>query len=182
MKGKFRALTLGALVLIGTLGCGITDTILNNAVGGSKGSSVANLWSDVPPLEGGQKLTLDLPVTMQLAIQGLMKASASTNEVQLDKFDWIAYSTPQTPDQVTAYYSIDRMTAAGWNLKDQPGCNAGSDTSGLAGGFCIFGKGKGTTNDKGAILFIIIAQDDKTKPTQVYYVRLEGLVNKTPTK
>lgn len=182
MKRKLQVFTLGALMLVGALGCGITDTILSNTVGGSKGNSVANLWSDVPSLPGAQKLALDLPVTMQLAIQGLMKASASTNEVELDKFDWIAYSTPQTPDQVTAYYSNDRMAAAGWNLKDQPGCNAGSDTSGLAGGFCIFGKGKATPTDKAAVLFIILAQEDKTKQTQVYYVRLEGLVTKTPTK
>ena len=121
-------------------------------------------------------------MTVQLAIQALMKTSASSNEVSLDKFDWIAYSTPQTIDQVSAYYTKERMTALGWSATDQPGCNTGADTSGLAGGICVFAKGQATPNDKGAVLFIVLGQDDKTKQTQVYYVRLEGVITKTPTK
>ena len=182
MKGKLQRVALGALVFFGLLGCGVTDTVLNNVVGGSKGNSVANLWSDVPPMPGSQKLALDLPVTVQLGIQALMKTSASSSDVSLDTFDWIAYSTPQTIDQVSAYYTKERMTALGWNATDQPGCNTGADTSGLAGGVCLFAKGKATANDKGAVLFVVLAQDDKTKQTQVYYVRLEGVITKTPTK
>ncbi len=182
MKRKLKAFALITLLFFGALGCSITDTLLSNAVGGSKGNTVANLWSDVPPLPGAQKIALDLPVTVQLAIQAMVKASASTSDVNLDQFDWIAFSTPQTPDQVTAFYSMDRMTQLGWNSKDQPGCNAGTETSGIAGGFCAFAKGAATPNDKGAVLIIVAAQDYKTKTTQVYYVRLEGVVNKTPTK
>lgn len=182
MKRKIRIVALGALVFFGMLGCSVTDTILNNTVGGSKGNSVANLWQDVPSLPGAQKLALDMPVTVQLAIQAFMKTSASSGDVSLDQFDWIAYSTPQTPDQVTAYYSLDRMTQQGWNLKDQPGCTGGTDTSGVGGGICLFGKGQATATNKGDVLVIFLAQDDKTKQTQVFYIRLAGIVNKTPTK
>lgn len=182
MKEKFQMVALSALVFFGLLGCALINTVVNNTVGGSKGNSVASLWSDVPTLPGAQKIALELPVTVQLAIQAVMKTSASSSDVSLDQFDWIAYSTPQTADQVTAYYTLDRMTHLGWNSKDQPGCNAGSDTSGVGGGVCFFAKGKATPTDKGDVLIIILAQDDTTKQTQVFYIRLAGIVNKTPTK
>ena len=182
MKRKFRMFALGALVLMGALGCSIVDTVLSNTVGGSKGNSIASLWTDVPPLQGAQKLSLDLPVTMQVAIQAMIKASASSSDVQLDKFDWIGYSTTQTPDQIKAYYSMQRMNAAGWNSKDQPGCDVATDSNGISGGFCLFVKGTGTATDRGSVLFIVLAPDDQTKQTQVYYVRLDGVVTKTPVK
>lgn len=182
MKKKIQSIALGALVFLGLLGCGVTDTILNNAVGGSKGNTVANLWQDVPALPGAQKLALEMPLTVQLAIQAFMKTSASSSDVSLDQFDWIAYSIAQTPAQVTAYYTLDRMKAAGWNLEDEPGCAGGTDTSGVGGGFCLFGKGKATPTDKSDVLIIFVAQDDKTKQTQVFYIRLAGIVTKTPTK
>ena len=182
MKKQFYAVTIAFVLIVAALGCGLTDTLISNTVGGAKGNTVSNLWSDVPPLSGAQKLSSDLPIAMQLAIQGLIKASASSNEVQLDQFDWIGYSTNQTPQQVAAFYSNEKMGAAGWNLKDMPGCSAGNDTT-SGGGFCIFGKGQGNAANKGSLLFIVLAQDDKTKQTQVYFVRLEGLVIKaTPTK
>ena len=182
MKKRFHLSAIALTVWVTLLGCGLIDTLVSNTVGGAKGNTVSNLWSDVPPLTGAQKVTLDLPITVQLVIQGLIKASASSNDVQLDQFDWIAYSTTQTPPQVAAFYSNAKMAATGWNLKDMPGCTIGSDPS-SGGGFCVFGKGKATANEKGAILFIMLAQDDKTKQTQVYFVRLEGIINlATPTK
>ncbi len=181
MKNKRTVLLLGFLLIAGALGCGITDTVISNVVGGSMGNTVANLWADVPPLQGAQKQSLDLPVTAQLAIQGMLKASAASSEVGLDSFDWIAFTTNQTPQQVATFYNQDRMTSAGWNLKDAPGCTAGADAS-SGGGFCMFGKGKGSASEKGSLLFIVLAQDDKTKQTQVFYVRLDGLVTATPTR
>ena len=181
MKNKRTVPLLGFLLIAGALGCGITDTVISNVVGGSKGNTVVNLWADVPPLQSAQKQSIDLPVTAQLAIQGMLKASAASSDVGLDSFDWIAFTTNQTPQQVAAFYNQDRMTSAGWNLKDAPGCTASTDAS-VGGGFCMFGKGKGSASEKGSLLFIVLAQDDKTKQTQVFYVRLDGLVTATPTK
>ncbi len=181
MKTKLYAAFAALAIFFGLLGCGIIDQVLNNAVGGAiggaKGNTVSNLWSDVPPIQGAQKLSLDLPLTAQLMIQALIKTSASSQGGNIDSFDWIAFSTSQTPQQVAAFYTSQRMQAAGWKLdKDQPGCVSGSDTSGIGGAFCAFAKGKGTTSEKGAILFIVPVQDDQTKQTQVYYVRLEGII------
>lgn len=186
MKNKLYAGLVATGIFFGLLGCGIIDQVVNNtvggAIGGAKGNTVSNLWSDVPPIQGAQKLALDLPLTVQVIIQGLIKASASSSDVQLDQFDWIAFSTNQTPQQIAAFYTVQRMTAAGWNMKDMPGCTASSDTS-SSGGFCVFAKGKGTANEKGTVLFVVLAQDDSTKQTQVYYVRLEGIaITSTPTR
>lgn len=188
MRNKFYGVLVGGALFFGLLGCGIIDQVVNNtvggAIGGAKGNTVSNLWSDVPPIQGAQKLSLDLPLTVQLGIQALIKTSAASEGGNIDSFDWIAFSTTQTPDQVAAFYSKQKMESAGWKLdKDQPGCVSGNDTSsGLGGAFCAFGRGKGTASEKASVLFIVPVQDDKTKQTQVFYVRLEGIVFEgTPT-
>ncbi len=187
MKNKLFAGLIATAIFFGLLGCGIIDQVVNNtiggAIGGAKGNTISNLWSDVPPIQGAQKLQLDLPLTVQLGIQALIKTSAASEGGNIDSFDWIAFSTTQTPDQVAAFYSKQRMDSAGWKLdKDQPGCVSGSDTSGIGGAFCAFAKGKGTANEKASVLFIVPVQDDKTKQTQVFYVRLEGIIFEgTPT-
>ncbi len=179
MNRKWPMLMFGLFGLV-LLSCGVTDTVISNVAGGSKGNTVASLWSDVPTIPGAQKQSLELPISMQLAIQGLIKASAASGDVNLDRFDWIAYTTSQTPVQVTALYSHERMLAAGWSSDNQPGCSSGSDTSGLGGGFCIFARGKAP--EKQSVLFIILAQDESTKQTQVYYVRMDGNFTGTPTR
>lgn len=180
MKRTIYILALGPALLFGLLACGVTDTVLSNVAGGSKGNTVANLWPDVPPIPGAQKLSLDLPLTMQLAIQGMIKASASSSDVNLSAFDWIAFTTAQTPDQVSAFYSLDRMKAAGWSSDNQMGCLGTTATTPVSGGFCIFSKGQ--PGQKQSVLFIVPAEDNQTKQTQVFYVRLEGIVTATPTR
>ncbi len=187
MKNKLYAGLVTTAIFFALLGCGIIDQVVNNtvggAIGGAKGNTVSNLWSDVPPIQGAQKLSLDLPLTVQLGIQALIKTSAASEGGSIDSFDWIAYTTNQTPQQVATFYSAQRMQGAGWKSdKDQPGCVSGNDTSGIGGAFCAFAKGKGTPNEKASVLFIVPVQDDKTKQTQVFYVRLEGITfEKTPT-
>ena len=185
MKKQFHLLAIALVGMVALLACGLTDQLVANTVGGAKGNTVPNLWKDVPPIAGAQKQTLDMPITVQLGIQALIKTSAASQGGNIDSFDWIAYQTNQTPQQITAFYTNDRMKAAGWSLqkKDEPGCVSGGDAIGIGGAFCIFAKGGLTPNDKGSIIFIVPVQQDTSKPTQVYYVRLEGISdNTTPTK
>ncbi len=177
MKRNIIVLSFGLALWFGLLGCGVINTLVSNVAGGSKGNTVASLWSDVPPLPGAQRLSLDMPVTMQLMIQGMIKASTNNTDVNLNGFDWIAYTTPQTPQAVTAFYT-DRMTAAGWASGNQMGCLGGSDTTNAMAGFCVFARGK--TGEKQSILFIVPAQDDQSKQTTVFYVRMEGTVMTPP--
>jgi|SRR5581483_946087 hypothetical protein len=171
---RVRVALLSALVLIGFVvsGCGIANSLM-----GKNAGTVSDLWSDVPPLDGASKVNLDIPLPMQLIIQGFVQAANAdnSNDTKLDKFDFIAYQTSMSPQQVAQFYTLDKMKAAGWNSEDTPGCTAGTDTSGTtsgAAGFCAFGKKDNA--GKATVLLIIPFQDSQTNQTQVFYVRFEG--------
>ncbi|MBI4670672.1 MAG: hypothetical protein HY741_03260 [Chloroflexi bacterium] len=168
---RIKCVLLILVVLVGVLvaGCDLAKNVT-----GQNAGTVANLWSDVPALDGATKVNLDLPLPVQLIIQGFIQAANndSSSDTRLDKFDFIAYQSALTPQQVAEFYTLEKMQAAGWNSSDTPGCTAGTgDTSGSAG-FCVFGK----TGDGGkqTVLLILPVQDDQTKQTQVFYIRFEG--------
>src|SRR5581483_2802850 len=143
--------------------------------------TVSNLWSDVPPLSNATKANINIPLPVQILIQGFIQAanSDSSNNVKLDKFDFVVYTTPQTPADVASFYTVDKMKAAGWTEEGSSGCTAGAGDSGSGGaGFCAFAK-KGN-NGQETVLLIMPVQDDQTKQTQVFYVRFEA-TQKTPT-
>ena len=150
------------LVLTATLaGCG----------GGGSNSNVNNLWSDVPGLPQAEKANIKLPLPLRLVMQTLVKASASDSDVDLEKFDVVGYTTSMSPDEVTGYYTQERMTEAGWNLSDQPGCMGGVDAAGAGGGMCLYGKDDGKQQ---SLLVILPAKDDDSDETQVFYIRFDG--------
>ena len=178
MKNQLIRVISTVLIASVLLGCGAVSTVTNLAGVGKSAGTVQNLWSDVPPLDGAQKANLDLPLPAQLAVQAFAKASAADSQVQLDKFDLIAFTTSQAPQDVTGFYTQERMAALGWTLKDQPGCTGATNEQGVGGAICIFGK-PGT--DKQSLLFIALGQDDKTKQTEVFYVRFDGLFKEAGT-
>jgi hypothetical protein len=155
---------MAALLCVGmlfTMACGI----LNNLTG-SAANNVSSLWSDVPPLEGATKSDTDLPPAAKLAVQAIFQG----------RLEVASYATNKTPEDVKNFYTTERMKAAGWNA-DTGGCNAASvATNTIQGAFCVFGKNE---NGKDLGLAIIATQDDKTKPTNIYYVRID--VSSTPT-
>ena len=123
MRTKPILILLLAAVLLVTAGCG-----------GGKGGTVSNMWSDVPTLPDSKKADFKLPLPIRLIMQTAIKASASNSDVNLDKFDFVGYSTSKSPQEVTEFYTQERMSEAGWNKTDQPGCMSGSDGQGLGGG------------------------------------------------
>ena len=161
MRTKPILILVLAAVMLVTAGCG-----------GGKGGTVSNMWSDVPTLPDSKKADFKLPLPIRLIMQTAVKASASDSDVNLDKFDFLGYSTSKSPQEVTEFYTQERMSEAGWNKTDQPGCMSGSDGQGLGGGgFCIFGKDDG---NKQSVLFIATAQEEGKNDTQVFYVRFDG--------
>jgi hypothetical protein len=168
MKIKIVLISLLAVVAFVVPGCGLVQGVI-----GTKGGTVSNLWSDVPPLPNAAKADINIPPLAQLVIQGFIQAANadSSNDTRLDKFDFIAYETADTPKQVSDFYSIEKMKAAGWNTADMPGCTSTTGDSG-AGGFCAFGK-KGANNQQ-TVLLVMPVQDDSTKKTQVFFVRFEA--------
>ncbi|HZQ05711.1 MAG TPA: hypothetical protein VFD70_03975 [Anaerolineae bacterium] len=175
MKIKTALVICLALVTILASGCGLASGLM----GGNSGT-VSNLWSDVPPLAGATKANINIPLPVQILIQGFMQAanSDSSSDVKLDKFDFIVYTTSQTPSDVASFYTADKMKAAGWNEEGTGGCSAGGDSGSGGAGFCAFAK-KGS-NRQETVLLIMPVQDDQSKQTQVFYVRFEA-TQKTPT-
>jgi hypothetical protein len=161
MKTKALLVTVAILIALGAAGCG-----------GGKSGTVSAMWPDVPTLPDSEKSDIKLPLPIRLIMQTAVKASASDNDVDLDKFDVVGYTTSHSPQEVAEFYSQDRMSEAGWNQSDQPGCMSGSDGQGMGGGgFCIFGRDDGA---KQSILFIATAQDAGKNDTQVFYARFDG--------
>ena len=101
---------LVSLLALSSLACSLSGLI--PGVGGSNSSSgtVANLWPDVPKMDGITVIQQDMPLEFQLAVQAFF-AAASGNQGSIN---FIAYTTDKTPADVVAYYSADRMKTAGW--------------------------------------------------------------------
>ena len=160
-----------AFAMFMTMGCGIASALL----GGKSSGTVDDLWADVPRLDNLTKANLDLPLSTRLIIKTMVKATLGNDG---GNFDFIAFTTSKTPKEVMDFYTTQRMTAASWNSTDVPGCTG--DTSGNAqtqGSLCIFGK---QVDKQGTLLVIVVAQDESTKQTQLFYVRIAAN-NVTPT-
>jgi hypothetical protein len=160
MKRNTLAVLLSIAMLL-TMACGVVNTL----TGGGSGTTTS-LWSDVPPFEGATKANLDLPLAAKLAVQAAFQG----------KLEFIAFTTTKGTQDVVNFYTADRMKSSGWTT-ESAGCTSGStSTDSNQGAFCFYGK-KEDAKETG--LVIVVAQDDKTKQTQIFYVRID--VTPTPT-
>lgn len=155
MKNKLVCLIAASLILLG--GCSF--------LGGSNAGTVDALWADVPKMDGLTNAKLDLPLAARLGIQAVFQG----------RFDFIAFTTTKTPKDAQAFYTKERMATTGWK-SDAGGCLG--DTSGGSvgasaasqGAVCFFNKKEGA-KDLGLAIFINV--DDKTKQTQLFFVRVD---------
>ncbi len=151
------------------------NSAVNSAVGGS-GSTVSNLWPDVPPFPGAKKADLEIPAAMRVMIAGLVKAVSAQGQAQgeghLDTFEFIAYTTTSSTDQITSFYSTDRMSQEGWTEGDQPGCAAAEGSDINVGTFCGFARKDG---EESTVLFIVVVPGQNSQ-SDIYYVRFAGVV------
>jgi hypothetical protein len=154
MKTSTSILALILVLAIG-LSCGLAEKF----TGDPKAGTVSALWPDVPPLEGATKADLEIPLGARLMIRAMMQG----------KINFIAFMTDQTAPEVQAFYSNERMKAAGWTPSDK-GCVGDTEEKGSHGAFCLF-KRKDGTKEEG--LAIVVAQDEKTKKTEVFYARID---------
>lgn len=167
------------------------NSAANSAVNGATGEkavAVSQLWSDVPPFPGATKANLDLPPVLNLMLQAFPSAVQSLGGTQggaqVNSMSYIAFTSSKSPDGVGSFYTLDRMTSAGWNSDQQPGCGtAGSGTPVAAGAFggtdCLFGKTQGQNI---TVLAIFAMADKQSGMTELFYVRAEGTASEgTPT-
>ncbi len=159
------------VVMLSLMGCGMLNSLLDNT---PSSGTVSSLWSDVPPLQGAAKTNLEMPLAFRLMIQATFKGG----------IDYIAYTTSQTPDQVRAFYSVDRMKSDGWQAADLEGNQGGQQScvgdqqgAGSSGELCLFAKQDG---NKEYLLAIVVAEDAKTKQADVFYARIDASKFETP--
>lgn len=165
-------------------GCGAINTLTG---GDQNMKTVSQLWSDVPRLDGLTPSQMDMPLPVKLLMRTVLGNLGRLNPEGEDRttgnIDWIVFTSAKTPDDVRNFYTPDRMAASGWDRTEKSTCLSGSE-QGMAqiGVFCVFTKHQGSTQ---AQLVIIAAQDDSTRQTNVFFLRLETtatpVANNAPT-
>ncbi len=147
------------LALILVLGVALSCRFVETLTGDPKAGTVSTLWSDVPPLAGATKADLEIPLGARLAIRAMMQG----------KINFIAFTTDQSAQDVQAFYSNERMKAAGWTPSEK-GCIGDTEDQKSQGAVCLF-KRKDGKKEEG--LAIVLGQDEKTKKTEIFYVRID---------
>jgi hypothetical protein len=181
-----------ALLMLTTLGCGMLNTAINQVAGGAINQvaggdnnlqKTASLWSDVPQMDGLNPSNLDsMPPFIKLAMRFILGNLGRLNPQGTDQttgnIDWIVFTTNKTPDDVKNFYTNARMVASGWDDAGQEStCVNGSDAGySQIGVFCAFAKQKENIQ-----LAVIAAQDDQTKQTNVFFLRLQASATSAPT-
>jgi hypothetical protein len=154
------------LALILVLAVAISCRFVETLTGDPKAGTVSSLWPDVPPLAGATKADLEIPLGARLAIRAMMQG----------KINFIAFTTDQSAQDVQAIYSIEHMKAATLTPHEK-GCFGDSEDKDNHGAVCLF-KRKDGKKEEG--LAIVLAQNDKTKKTEIFYARIE-LPEPTPS-
>jgi hypothetical protein len=152
-----KSAVLFALFLL--LSVVISCRMVESLSGGEKGGTVSTLWPDVPPLEGATRADLQIPLGPRLILRAATQG----------KVNFIAFTTSKTSKEVQDFYTVDRMTAAGW-VKHDKGCMGDTEDQKNQGAICLFQRKDG---DKQEVLAIIVAQNEKAKQTDIFYARIE---------
>jgi hypothetical protein len=162
-----KSATIFALFLL--LGVVVSCRMVESLSGGEKGGTVSTLWPDVPPFAGATKADLQIPLGPRLILRAATKG----------KVNFIAFTTSKSAQEVKDFYSADRMKAVGWSRHDQ-GCIGDTEDKKNQGAVCLFQRKDG---DKDEVLAIIVAENEKTKQTDIFYARIEtSQPTPSPTK
>lgn len=136
----------------------VSCRMVESLSGGEKGGTVSTLWPDVPPFEGATKADLQIPLGPRLILRAATQG----------KINFIAFTTSKPAQEVKDFYTADRMRATGWTPHDK-GC-IGDTEEKNQGAVCLFQRKDG---DKQEVLAIIMAENEKTKQTDIFYARIE---------
>lgn len=164
------SILISVLVLV-SLACGVSSLLPS----GSSGLRATNeLWADVPKMDGLGASELEIPLVARVIMQTMMSATLSGGT---GSGDYAAFTTSQTAADVQAFYTNERMAAAGWAASEQSTCISGND-QGYNGVFCVFYK-ENATNQTG---LVVLASPDENNAavTNVFFFRIENQVTPTP--
>jgi hypothetical protein len=161
-----------AIVFLCVLSCGLINRFTNGGVENLQRAE--DLWPDVPRMDGLEHSEMEMPMTAKLIMRVMIDNLWRLNKEGEDKThgdaDWVVFSTAKQPADVQNFYTSDRMTSeGGWQSSKKPNCYDGKD-KGWPGVLCGYQKKDG---GKDVILLILAGQDEKTKRTNIFYVRIE---------
>ncbi|HEV7745523.1 MAG TPA: hypothetical protein VGO56_11050 [Pyrinomonadaceae bacterium] len=146
-----------ALFLI--LGAVVSCRMVESLTGGEKAGTVSNLWPDVPPFPGATKADLAIPLGMRLILRAAMQG----------KINFIAFTTSKSAQEVKDFYTPALMTSSGWKPSEK-GCIGDTQDEKNEGAICVFERHDGPKKEG---LAIIMAEDKKTKQTNIFYARID---------
>ena len=153
---------------IGAVACGITDRLTG---GGGGMKAVAELWSDVPRMDGMTKSDGEMPAWLRLLARPVLSTMMRGVNNGKDAGDWdVAFYTVtgKTPKDVVDFYTPERMKNYGWERKGDSNCmNLGGERAVL----CAFVKSAG---GKDVGLAVIAALDEQGKQTSLFFMRSEA--------
>lgn len=152
-----KSTAIFALFLL--LGAVVSCRMVESLTGGEKAGTVNSLWPDVPPFAGATKANLAIPLGMRLILRAAMQG----------KINFIAFTTTKSAQEVKDFYSPDLMKSAGWTPNEK-GCIGDTEDEKSQGAVCLFERHDGTKKEG---LAIIMAEDQKTKQTDIFYVRID---------
>ena len=161
MKSSTSIMAL-ILILAVAVSCRLAETL----TGDRNAGTVSSLWSDVPPFAGATKSDLQIPLGARLAIRAAMQG----------KINFISFTTDKSAQDVQNFYSKDRMKAAGWTPNEK-GCIGDVEDQKSQGAVCLFARKDGNKQEG---LAIVLAQDEKTKQTDIFFARID-LTEPTPS-
>jgi hypothetical protein len=125
-----------------------------------------------------EDLPLPIKLLMRTVIGNMGKLNPAGTDQTTGNVDWISFNSTGTPDDIKNFYTMDRMTGAGWDQTQSDSCLSGSD-QGMpqVGAFCVFGKEQ---NGLQTMLAIFATQDETTKQTSAFFLRLEVAATPAP--
>ena len=147
------------LALLLLLGAVISCRMMKSLTGDEKAGTVSNLWPDVPLFPGATKADLTIPLGARLVLRAMMQG----------KINFIAFTTTKSAQEVKDFYSADLMKSSGWTPNDK-GCVGDTEEQKNEGAVCFFQRQDG---EKKEGLAIILAEDEKTKQTDIFYARID---------
>lgn len=154
------------LALIFIFVVAVSCRLAESLTGDKNAGTVSSLWRDVPPFQGATKSDLEIPLGARLAIRAMMQG----------KINFISFKTDKSAQEVEDFYSNERMKAAGWTPSDK-GCVGDSEDQKTHGAVCLYSR-KDANKQEG--LAIVLAQDEKTKQTDIFYARID-MTEPTPS-
>lgn len=150
------AAILGLILIVGAV---VSCRMVESLTGNKNAGTVSSLWPDVPPFEGAKKADLQIPLGARLALRAMMQG----------KINFIAFTTDKSAQEVQNFYTKERMKAAGWTANEK-GCVGDTEGEKSQGAVCFYQRKDGGMQEG---LAIILAQDEKTKQTDIFYARID---------